>query len=160
MACGLLERLAPHDGAEKIINRRNAHAHAILLVSTQWPARDVTGLALVIADQAFAAGDALISAPFAGPKANAGTVSFSHEGDERVLTLSSDFVSPDSPDTHWQVVDSSGDVYTLERLKVKEEREHRTITLPAYVRDVARVVIWCAFAETNLGEAAFEKPAK
>jgi hypothetical protein len=120
----------------------------------------VTGFTFVIAGQAFAAGDAPISAPFAGSKANTGTVSFSHEGDGRVLTLSADFVSPDSPDTHWQVVDSSGDVYTLERLKIKEEREHRTITLPAYVRDVARVVIRCAFAATNLGEAAFEKPAK
>ena len=120
----------------------------------------LAGLALLIAGQAFAAGGTETSAPFAGPAANAGTVSLSHEGSERVLTLSSDFVAPEAPDPHWQVVDSNGNVYTLERLKIKEDREHRSVTLPAYIRDVARVVIWCAFAEVNLGEAAFAKPVK
>jgi hypothetical protein len=120
----------------------------------------LAGFALLIGGAAFAAGGAQTSTPFAGPKANTGTVSFSHDGGKRVLTLSSDFVSPDTPDPHWQVVDSNGAVYTLERLKIKEDREHRSVTLPAYVRDVAKVVIWCAFAEANLGEAAFAKPVK
>ncbi|MGQ0666409.1 MAG: hypothetical protein ACT4O4_05180, partial [Nitrospiraceae bacterium] len=31
------------------------------------------------------------------------------------------------------------------------------ITLPAYVSDVAKVQIWCAFAEVLLGEASFAK---
>ncbi len=35
---------------------------------------------------------------------------------------------------------------------------NRKIALPNYVKDVAKVVIWCAWAETNLGEAAFDKP--
>jgi hypothetical protein len=120
----------------------------------------MAGFALLVAGHAFAAGSAQTSAPFAGPKANTGTVSFAHDGDKRVLTLSSDFVTPETPDPHWQVVDSNGNVYTLERLKIKEDRENRSVTLPAYVRDVAKVVIWCAFAEANLGEAAFAKPAK
>jgi hypothetical protein len=115
---------------------------------------------MFLASQAFAAGGPQASAAFAGPKANTGTVTLTHEGAKRVLTLSSDFVSPDTPDPHWQVVDSSGNVYTLERLKIKEDREHRSVTLPAYVRDVAKVVIWCAFAEANLGEAKFAKPVK
>jgi len=120
----------------------------------------LAGFALLIAGQAFAVGSAQTSAPFAGPKANTGTVSLSHDGDKRVLTLSSDFVAPETPDPHWQVVDSNGNVYTLERLKIKEDREHRSVNLPGYIRDVAKVVIWCAFAEANLGEAAFAKPAK
>jgi hypothetical protein len=119
----------------------------------------LAALALVSAE-GFAAGADQTSAPFAGPKANKGTVSFTHEGKSRVLTLSADFVTPDTPDPHWQVVDSDGNVITLERLAIKEGKENRSITLPAYVHDVAKVVIWCAFAEANLGEAAFAKPAK
>jgi hypothetical protein len=114
----------------------------------------------LLAGNAFAAGGAETSSKFAGPKANMGTVTLTHEGNARVLTLSSDFVSPDTPDPHWQIVDSNGAVFTLERLKIKEDKEHRSITLPAYVRDVSKVVIWCAFAEANLGEAAFAKPVR
>jgi hypothetical protein len=120
----------------------------------------LAGFALLIAGHAYAASGPQVSAQFAGPKANMGTVTLTHENGKRVLTLSSDFVSPDTPDPHWQVVDSDGNVYTLERLKIKEDKEHRSITLPAYVRDVSKIVIWCAFAEANLGEAAFAKPAK
>jgi len=36
--------------------------------------------------------------------------------------------------------------------------KRKSITLPPYVKDVAKVVIWCAFAETNLGEASFKSP--
>jgi hypothetical protein len=35
---------------------------------------------------------------------------------------------------------------------------NRSITLPAYVRSVAKVQIWCAWAEANLGEAVFPTP--
>ena len=114
----------------------------------------------LVSTEGFAAGAAATSSKFEGPKANTGTVSFMREGDKRVLTLSADFVSPDTPDPHWQVVDSDGNVITLERLTIKEDKVHRSITLPAYVRDVAKVVIWCAFAEANLGEASFAKPVK
>jgi hypothetical protein len=120
----------------------------------------LASVAMLFTAASYAAGNADVSARFAGPKANTGTVTLTHEGGKRVLTLSSVFVSPDTPDPHWQVVDSEGNAITLERLKVKEDKEHRSITLPAYVHDVAKVVIWCAFAEANLGEAKFAKPVK
>ena len=98
------------------------------------------------------------SKPFAGPKANTGTVSHSKEGGKSFLTLSEDFVVPDTPDPHWAVVDSKGTWYHLQKLKVKNDGYNKKIEVPAYVKDVAKVVIWCAWAETNLGEASFEKP--
>jgi hypothetical protein len=100
------------------------------------------------------------SKPFAGVKANTGTVTHSKEGGRSVLTLSDDFKVPDTPDPHWQVVDSKGRTYLLQRLPVKGDRVNRTIVVPPYVPDVARVQIWCAFAETLLGEAAFDEPVK
>jgi hypothetical protein len=98
------------------------------------------------------------STPFAGPKANTGTVTLSTNGRSLVLTLSDDFKAPDAPDPHWQVVDSKGRVYLLQKLTVKGlvgDKMNRTITLPAYVSDVAKVQFWCAYAEVVLGEASF-----
>ena len=100
------------------------------------------------------------SGPFAGVKANTGTVSHTKQGDKNVLTLSDDFVPPDTPDPHWQVVDSKGNVYLLGKLRVKGDRYLKSITLPAYIPDVVKVQIWCSFAETLLGEAAFSAPVK
>jgi hypothetical protein len=100
------------------------------------------------------------SKPFAGAKANTGTVTHSTEGGRSVLTLSDDFKVPDTPDPHWQVVDSKGRTYLLQRLPVKGDKVNRSIVVPAYVPDVARVQIWCAFAETLLGEAAFDEPVR
>jgi len=100
------------------------------------------------------------SKPFAGVKANTGTVRHSKEGGRSVLTLSDDFKVPDTPDPHWQVVDSRGRTYLLQRLAVKGDKVNRSLVVPAYVPDVAKVQIWCAFAETLLGEAAFDKPVK
>ena len=100
------------------------------------------------------------SKPFAGVKANTGTVTHSKEGGRSVLTLSDDFKVPDTPDPHWQVVDSKGRTYLLQRLPVKGDKVNRTIVVPPYVPDVAKVQIWCAFAETLLGEAAFDKPVR
>lgn len=97
------------------------------------------------------------SKPFQGPKANTGTVTHTVQGGRHVLTLSDDFKVPDTPDPHWQVVSSSGEVFLLQRLQIKEDKVNRSITLPAYIRDVAKVQIWCAWAETNLGEAGFER---
>ena len=53
---------------------------------------------------------------FHGVKVNSGTVAHSKQGDRNILTLSDDFKVPDVPDAHWQVVDSKGNVYTLQRL--------------------------------------------
>lgn len=98
------------------------------------------------------------AAKFSGAKANTGTVSHAVQGGKHVLTLSPDFVTPDTPDPHWQVVDSNGTVYLLQRIAIKDDKMNRSITLPAYVRSVAKVQIWCAWAEANLGEAVFPTP--
>ena len=95
---------------------------------------------------------------FAGPQANTGFVTMTKENGRVVLTLSDDFVVPDTPDPHWRVIDSKGTVYDLQKLKIKDEGYNKSITLPAYVKDVSKVVIWCAFAEANLGEASFKSP--
>jgi hypothetical protein len=98
------------------------------------------------------------STPFAGPKANTGRVMLSGSAGALVLTLSDDFKAPDAPDPHWQVVDSKGRIYLLQKLTVKGvlgDKMHRSIALPAYIADVEKVQFWCAYAEVVLGEASF-----
>ena len=102
--------------------------------------------------------DSHTSDTFAGAKVNGGTVTHSKNGKSNVLTLSDDFKVPDTPAPHWQVVDSKGNVYLLNRLGIKGDKLNKTITVPAYVHDIAKVQIWCAFAETLLGEASFASP--
>ena len=104
--------------------------------------------------------DAHTTNAFQGVKVNGGTVTHSKQGNNNVLTLSDDFKVPEAPDPHWQVVDSQGNVYTLQRLQAKNGKYNRSIVLPAYVPDVAKVQIWCAFAESLLGEASFSAPVK
>jgi hypothetical protein len=85
-------------------------------------------------------------------------VSLSGGGASRTLTLSDDFKAPEAPDPHWQIVDSQGRVYLLQKLTVKGltgDKMHRTITVPSYIQDVAKVQFWCAYAEVVLGEASF-----
>ena len=120
----------------------------------------VTALGLS-ASGAFAQGGSHTSSQFQGPKANKGTVTHSIKDGKSVLTLSDDFVVPDTPDPHWQVVDSNGTVYLLDKLKTKAfigTNYKKEIVLPSYVKNVSKVVIWCAFAEVNLGEAKFSSP--
>jgi hypothetical protein len=95
---------------------------------------------------------------FTGVKVNAGTVTHSKVDGKNVLTLSDDFVVPGTPDPHWQLVDSNGTVYTLDRLQAKNGKYNKSIVVPAYVPNVVKVQIWCAFAETVLGETTFESP--
>jgi hypothetical protein len=105
-----------------------------------------------------AAAQSRTSGPFTGAKANTGTVTLSTSGKSQVLTLSENFKAPDAPDPHWQVVDSRGRVYLLQKLTVKGlvgDKMNRSITLPAYIDDVAKVQFWCAYAEVLLGEASF-----
>ena len=97
---------------------------------------------------------------FSGAKVNAGTVMHSKQGNAEMLTLSDDFKVPDTPAPHWQVVDSNGNTYLLQRLVVKGDKLNKTIILPAYIHDVAKVQIWCAYAEVVLGEASFPSPVK
>ena len=105
------------------------------------------------------------SRPFSGAKVNGGTVTQSVRDGKHVLTLSDDFKVPDTPDPHWQVVDSKGNTYLLQRLGVKnlaglaKDRINNSITLPAYIKDVAKVQIYCAWAEAVLGEAPFNSSA-
>lgn len=99
-----------------------------------------------------------VTGPFSGVKVNGGTVTHASVDGRMVLTLSEDVQKPDSPDPHWQVIDSKGTVYLLQRLDLKDGKMNRTITLPEYVKDVAKVQMWCAWAEVVLGEAAFAKP--
>lgn len=123
----------------------------------------VAAVALLFTGSALAA-DVHTSEKFAGPKANTGTVTHSNKDGKSVLTLSNDFVVPDTPDPHWQVVTSDGAVFLLDKLKVKNliggDKVKREITLPPYVKDVAKVQIYCAWAETVLGEASFSSPVK
>jgi hypothetical protein len=109
------------------------------------------------ATSSFAA-DIHMSKPFTGTKVNGGTVTHARQGDKNLLTLSDDFQVPGTPDPHWQVVDSQGNVYLLQRLMIKEDKINKTIALPSYIRDIAKVQIWCAWAETLLGEAPFSAP--
>lgn len=109
------------------------------------------------------AADMHTSGQFQGPKANKGTVIHSTRDGKSVLTLSDDFVVPDTPDPHWQIVDSDGNVYLLDKLKKKAligDKYQKEIVLPSYVKNVSKVVIWCAWAEANLGEASFSSPVK
>ena len=98
--------------------------------------------------------------PFAGNTVNGGTVTLSKQGNRTVLTLSDDFKVPGSPDPHWQLVDSKGNVFLVQKLMIKPDKFVKSITVPEYVHDVAKVQIWCAFAETVLGEASFSSPVK
>jgi hypothetical protein len=107
--------------------------------------------------------DAHTTGQFQGPKANKGHVTHSTRDGKSVLTLSDDFVVPDTPDPHWQVVDSDGQVYLLDKLKKKAligDKYQKEIVLPGYVKNVSKVIIWCAWAEANLGEAGFSSPVK
>jgi hypothetical protein len=113
-----------------------------------------------VSQAAFADHHEHTSGPFAGVKVNGGTVTHSKSGNNNILTLSDDFKVPDTPDPHWRVVDSMGNVYDLQKLAIKGDKINKSITIPAYVKDTAKVQIWCAFAETLLGEASFAKPQK
>jgi len=121
----------------------------------------ITAIAMS-ASVAFAQGHT--SSKFSGAKVNAGTVTHTVKDGKNVLTLSSDFQMPDTPDPHWQIVDSKGNTFLLQRLGVKslggivKDKINTTITLPAYVKDVAKVQIYCAWAEAVLGEASFAAP--
>src|SRR5215471_16093626 len=115
---------------------------------------------MLFAVSAFAQ-DAHTSSQFQGPKANKGHVTHSTRDGKSILTLSDDFVVPDTPDPHWRVVDTDGNVYDLDKLKKKAligDKYQKEIVVPGYVNNVSKVIIWCAWAEANLGEASFSSP--
>lgn len=88
-----------------------------------------------------------------------GTVRHSKEDGKHVLTLSADFsIHVEPPDPHWRVIDSTGNVFLLDKLKVADDKLNSSIVLPTYIANVAKVQMWCAFVESVLGEVVFEKP--
>ncbi len=101
-----------------------------------------------------------ISKPFAGVKANTGTVTATVDGGKITLKVSDDFVIPDTPAPSWQIVDSKGNTYLLNQMRIKGDKTNRMITLPSYIKDIAKVQVWCSFAEVVLGETSFDTIVK
>ena len=115
----------------------------------------LTALALTAAAKM----DVHTSSGFQGPKANTGTVSHTIENGKSILRVSQDFKVPDTPAPTWRVVDSKGTIHTLDAFKIKGG-EKREVVVPAYVKDIAKVQVYCAWAEVLLGEAGFPSPVK
>ena len=98
---------------------------------------------------------------FQGPKANTGTAMHFTENGKGMLKVSDDFKVPDTPAPTWRVIDSKGNTYTLDAFKIKGgNNEKRQISVPSYVHDIAKVQVYCAWAEVLLGEASFSSPVK
>ena len=122
-------------------------------------------LALLVTVNSFAARmDMHTSSQFQGPKANTGTVTHYVENGKSMLKVSDDFKVPDTPAPTWRVVDSNGVVYTLDAFKIKgtlgTNAEKREVVVPSYVPNIAKVQVYCAWAEVLLGEAGFSSPVK
>jgi hypothetical protein len=119
-------------------------------------------LALLVTVNSFAAKmDMHTSSEFQGPKANTGTVTHYVENGKSMLKVSDDFKVPDTPAPTWRVVDSKGVVYTLDAFQIKSgNNEKRVVVVPSYVPNIAKVQVYCAWAEVFLGEASFSSPVK
>jgi hypothetical protein len=96
---------------------------------------------------------------FEGPKANTGMALHTYDNGRSILRVTPDFKVPDTPAPTWRIVDSKGVVYTLDAFKIKGG-EKREVTVPAYVKDIAKVQVYCAWAEVLLGESGFSSPVK
>ena len=49
-----------------------------------------------------------------------------------------------------------GNIYTLDAFKIKAGKgEKREVMVPAYVHDIVKVQVYCAWAEVLLGEVSF-----
>jgi hypothetical protein len=116
----------------------------------------IVSTGMFVASNGFAA-DAHTTTKFEGVKANTGTATHGRNGNNDTLTWSENFKIPETPAPHWQVIDTKGNVFLLNRLTIKGDKQNRTITLPPYVHDIVKVQIWCAYAEVLLGEASFAK---
>lgn len=117
--------------------------------------------ALIIGSTTFAApkADTHTTNMFQGPKANTGTAIHFYENGKSMLKVSDDFKVPDTPAPTWRIVDSKGNVYTFDAFKIKGG-EKRQVVVPAYVHNISKVQVYCAFAEVLLGEASFAAPVK
>ncbi len=94
---------------------------------------------------------------FKGVEVNGGSASLYSKEGRYHLKWSDDFKIPGTPSPSWQVVDAQGNTYLLNQLKIAGEKQNRDIVLPKYIKSIAKVQIWCSFAEVNLGEASFSK---
>jgi hypothetical protein len=122
-------------------------------------------LALLVTVTSFAAKlESHTSSQFQGSKANTGTVSHYVENGKSMLRVSDDFKVPDTPAPTWRVVDSKGNIYTLDAFKIKgtlgNNAEKREVEVPTYVKDIAKIQVYCAWAQVLLGEASFSSPVK
>jgi hypothetical protein len=119
-------------------------------------------MALLVAATAFAAKiETHTSSMFQGSKANTGTVTHTIENGKSILRVSADFKVPDTPAPTWRVVDTKGNIYTLDAFKIKGgDHEKREVVVPSYVPNIAKVQVYCAWAEVLLGEASFTPAAK
>jgi cation diffusion facilitator CzcD-associated flavoprotein CzcO len=85
-----------------------------------------------------------------------GTATYTVESGKRILRVSADFKVTDTQAPTWRVIDSKGNVYTLDGFKIKAGNgEKREVMVPAYVKDIVKVQVYCAWAEVILGEAGF-----
>jgi hypothetical protein len=122
-------------------------------------------LALLVTVNSFAAKmEPHTSAQFQGAKANTGTVTHYIENGKSMLKVSDGFKVPDTPAPTWRVVDSKGNVYTLDAFKIKgtlgTNAEKREVVVPSYIPNIAKVQVYCAWAEVLLGETSFSSPVK
>jgi hypothetical protein len=105
--------------------------------------------------------DVHTSSQFQGPKANTGTVTHYIENGKSMLMVSNDFKVPDTPAPTWRVVDATGAIYTLDAFKIKGgDHQKREVIVPSYIPNIAKVQVYCAWAEVLLGEANFAAPVK
>ena len=119
-------------------------------------------MAMLVTVNSFAAKmDVHTSSKFEGPKANTGTVSHYVENGKSMLKVSDDFKVPDTPAPTWRVIDAKGNIYTLDAFKIKSgNNEKREVVVPAYVPNIVKVQVYCAWAEVLLGEASFSSAVK
>src|SRR5438876_10394493 len=94
--------------------------------------------ALVIAVTSSFAQESHKSGPFQGAKANKGFVTRSTPNGKSTLTLSDEFIPPQTPDPEWEVVDSNGKSYLMDRLMTKGEKVKKSIVEREYVSDIAK----------------------
>ncbi len=116
---------------------------------------------MIAASVTFAANKADVhtTSGFQGPKANTGTAMHTYENGKSILRVSDDFKVPDTPAPTWRVIDSKGTIYTLDAFKIKGG-EKRMVVVPPYVNNIAKVQVYCAWAEVILGEAPFSPAVK
>ena len=53
-----------------------------------------------------------------------------------------------------------GNTYLLNQMRIKGDKTNRMITVPSYIKDIAKVQVWCSFAEVVLGETSFDTIVK